>query len=85
MTAPDPIRRLSKPPMPATRGLSRTLTADALLTDWGRSFRGREQIARWNQSDSIGVQSLLMRVAGLAATSGHVEWRRGRAVAILAQ
>lgn len=43
MTAPDPIHRLSKPPMPATRGLSRTLTADALLTDWGRSFRGRKR------------------------------------------
>ncbi|WP_245464899.1 MULTISPECIES: nuclear transport factor 2 family protein [unclassified Mesorhizobium] len=30
-----------------------------LLTDWGRPFRSRGEIARWNQSDNIGVQSRL--------------------------
>ncbi|MCS5733649.1 nuclear transport factor 2 family protein [Herbiconiux daphne] len=30
---------------------------DAVLDDWGRSFRGRDGIASWNESDNIGVQS----------------------------
>ena len=32
-------------------------TQDAFLSDWGRDFTGRDEIASWNQSDNIGVQS----------------------------
>ncbi|TGQ33317.1 nuclear transport factor 2 family protein [Mesorhizobium sp. M00.F.Ca.ET.216.01.1.1] len=46
-----------------------TFTSDAFLRDWGRSFRGREQIARWNQSDNIGVQSQL-RIVRIASADG---------------
>ncbi|MDX8482996.1 nuclear transport factor 2 family protein [Mesorhizobium sp. VK24D] len=60
MTAPQPIRRFVEAPNAAdSEAFLQIFTADALLTDWGRSFRGREEIARWNQSDNIGVQSHL--------------------------
>jgi hypothetical protein len=29
-------------------------TPDAYLEDWGRGFHGRDEIARWNQTDNIG-------------------------------
>jgi hypothetical protein len=32
-------------------------TADATLDDWGRTFTGRDGMARWNRSDNIGKQS----------------------------
>ncbi|TIV70491.1 MAG: nuclear transport factor 2 family protein [Mesorhizobium sp.] len=60
MTTPDPISRFVEA---TNAGDSEvfldTFAADALLTEWGRSFRGREGIARWNQSDNIGVRSHL--------------------------
>ena len=28
--------------------------ADGYLNDWGREFRGRHGIGRWNQTDNIG-------------------------------
>ena len=30
---------------------------DATLVDWGRTFAGKEEIARWNDNENIGVQS----------------------------
>jgi hypothetical protein len=30
---------------------------DATIEDWGRTFTGREEIARWNDNENIGVQS----------------------------
>ena len=30
---------------------------DAVLVDWGRTFTGRDEIARWNANENIGVQS----------------------------
>ncbi|RWM12212.1 nuclear transport factor 2 family protein [Mesorhizobium sp.] len=60
MTTPDPIRRFVEATNAGdTEAFLETFVADALLTDWGRAFRGREEIARWNQSDNIGVQSRL--------------------------
>ncbi|AZO28280.1 MULTISPECIES: nuclear transport factor 2 family protein [Mesorhizobium] len=60
MTTPDPIRRFVEATNAGdSEAFLETFTADALLTDWGRSFRGREQIARWNRTDNIGVQSHL--------------------------
>ncbi|MDF2117727.1 nuclear transport factor 2 family protein [Roseiarcaceae bacterium H3SJ34-1] len=32
---------------------------DAVLTDWGRTFAGRERIAEWDRTDNIGVRSHL--------------------------
>ncbi|WP_291053784.1 nuclear transport factor 2 family protein [Herbiconiux sp.] len=31
--------------------------ADAVLDDWGRTFTGLDEIARWNESDNMGVHS----------------------------
>jgi ketosteroid isomerase-like protein len=30
---------------------------DATLVDWGRTFTGKAEIARWNDNENIGVQS----------------------------
>ena len=30
---------------------------DAVLTDWGRTFTGKAEIARWNDNENIGTQS----------------------------
>jgi ketosteroid isomerase-like protein len=30
---------------------------DATLTDWGRTFAGKAEIARWNDTENIGTQS----------------------------
>ncbi|MER8907048.1 nuclear transport factor 2 family protein [Mesorhizobium sp. M0854] len=60
MTTPDAIRRFVEATNAGdTKAFLETFTPDAFLSDWGRSFKGREQIARWNQSDNIGVQSKL--------------------------
>ena len=74
MTTPEPIRRFVDATNEGdTEAFLDTFTADASLTDWGRSFHGREQIARWNQSDNIGVKSNLriVRIAE-ADDSYHV-------------
>ena len=60
MTTPEPIRRFVEATNAGdTEAFLDTFADDAFLSDWGRSFRGREQIARWNQSDNIGVRSHL--------------------------
>jgi ketosteroid isomerase-like protein len=45
--------------------------ADAVLDDWGRSFSGRDGIARWNESDNMGVGSRI-RVTGAEERGGIV-------------
>jgi hypothetical protein len=70
MTIPDPIRHfLEATNAGDTEAFLDTFTSDASLSDWGRSFQGREQIAGWNQSDNIGVQSHL-RIVRIAAAEG---------------
>ncbi|RUW49637.1 MULTISPECIES: nuclear transport factor 2 family protein [unclassified Mesorhizobium] len=60
MTTPDPIRRFVEATNSGdTDAFLDTFADNAFLSDWGRSFQGREQIARWNQSDNIGVKSRL--------------------------
>ncbi|MFD1985639.1 nuclear transport factor 2 family protein [Mesorhizobium newzealandense] len=72
MTIPDPIGHFVEATNEGdTEAFLNTLKADASLTDWGRSFQGREQIARWNQSDNIGVQSRLRRVRIAAAEGSY--------------
>lgn len=42
---------------------------DAILTDWGRTFTGKSEIARWNSDENIGTQNHI-RVTGVER-SGH--------------
>ncbi|UVC17667.1 nuclear transport factor 2 family protein [Mesorhizobium onobrychidis] len=75
MTPPDPIRRFVEATNEGdTATFLDTFTADALLSDWGRTFKGRAEIARWNQSDNIGMQSHLSIVC-VAAVDGTYQVR----------
>jgi hypothetical protein len=75
MITPDPIRHFIEATNDGdTEAFLNTFKADASLTDWGRSFHGREQIARWNQSDNIGVQSHLS-IVRIAAAEGSYRVR----------
>lgn len=70
MTTPDPIRRFVEATNEgATEAFLDAFADDAFLSDWGRSFQGREQIARWNQSDNIGVKSHL-RIVSVTPADG---------------
>lgn len=75
MATPEPIRRFVDATNEGdTEAFLGTFTANASLTDWGRSFHGREQIARWNQSDNIGVKSNL-RIVRISETDGSYHVR----------
>ncbi len=64
MATPEPIRRFVEATNEGdTEAFLGTFAAGASLNDWGRSFQGRQQIARWNQSDNIGVKSHLSIVS----------------------
>jgi ketosteroid isomerase-like protein len=43
----------------------------ATLVDWGRTFPGKEEIARWNDNENIGVQSHI-EVTGIERSGGTV-------------
>ncbi|RTL92030.1 MAG: nuclear transport factor 2 family protein [Hyphomicrobiales bacterium] len=69
-TTPDPIRHFVEATNAGdTEAFLHTFTEKAFLSDWGRDFHGREGIARWNQSDNIGVQSNL-RIVRVAQRDG---------------
>jgi hypothetical protein len=75
MPTPEPIRRFVDATNAGdTEAFLDTFTSDASLTDWGRSFQGREHIAGWNQSDNIGVQSNL-RIVRIAEIDGSYRVR----------
>lgn len=38
-------------------GFLAAFTDDAVLSDWGRVYRGRGEIAEWNRTDNIGKRS----------------------------
>ncbi|HEU0165222.1 MAG TPA: nuclear transport factor 2 family protein [Thermomicrobiales bacterium] len=40
-----------------TKGFLDAFTEDALIDDWGRTFRGRAELASWNETDNIGKQA----------------------------
>jgi SnoaL-like protein len=46
------------------RGDSEALLAvfadDAVLTDWGRTFSGKAEIARWNSEENIGTRNKIL-------------------------
>ena len=70
MTTPDPIRRFVEATNAGdTRAFLDTFTEKAFLSDWGSDFHGRDGVARWNQSDNIGVQSKL-RIVRVAERDG---------------
>lgn len=75
MTTPEPIRRFVEATNEGdTEAFLGAFADDAFLSDWGRSFQGREQIARWNQSDNIGVKSHL-RIIRIAPAEGSYQVR----------
>jgi hypothetical protein len=45
---------------------------DAILTDWGRTFRGKSEIARWNSDENIGTQNHI-RVMGVKRLGNSVD------------
>jgi ketosteroid isomerase-like protein len=44
---------------------------DAVLTDWGRTFTGKTEIARWNSNENIGTQNQI-RVTGVERSRSSV-------------
>jgi hypothetical protein len=59
----------------ANRGDSDALLSpfadDAVLTDWGRTFADKSEIARWNGDESIGTQNHI-RVTGVERSGSTV-------------
>jgi hypothetical protein len=47
---------------------------DAVLTDWGRRFTGKSEIARWNSDENIGTQNQI-RVTGVKRSGKSVDVR----------
>jgi hypothetical protein len=52
-----------------TAALLGAFSDDAILTDWGRTFTGKAEIARWNSDENIGTQNNI-RVTGVTR-AGH--------------
>ena len=48
-----------------------TFADDAVLTDWGRTFAGKSEIARWNSDENIGTQNRI-RVTGVERSGSSV-------------
>jgi hypothetical protein len=44
---------------------------DAILTDWGRTFSGKTEIARWNNDENIGTRNRI-RVTGVKRSGREV-------------
>jgi hypothetical protein len=45
---------------------------DAVLVDWGRTFAGKSDIARWNSDENIGTQNHI-RVMGVKRSGNSVD------------
>lgn len=57
---PGPIRRFFDATNAGdTESFLEAFAPDAFLTDWGRDFNGRDEIAHWNETDNIGAKSRL--------------------------
>src|ERR1700712_1489617 len=48
-----------------------SFAATAVLNDWGRVFRGLDEIARWNTAENIGVHSRIAVLGTCPATDGR--------------
>jgi len=67
-TVPAPIAHMvERTNAGDTAGFLACFADDAFLSDWGRDFSGRDGIARWNETDNIGVKSHL-RIVSVAPT-----------------
>lgn len=67
---PAPIARMvERTNAGDTPGFLDCFALDAFLSDWGRDFSGRDGVARWNETDNIGVKSHL-RIVGVAPEGG---------------
>jgi hypothetical protein len=49
-----------------------SFTENAFLSDWGREFHGHAGVARWNQTDNIGVHARFTPTAARDDGSEHV-------------
>ena len=49
-----------------------SFTADGVVDDWGREFRGREAIKGWSDGENIGVQARLTPTAVESRDGEHV-------------
>jgi hypothetical protein len=47
---------------------------NAFLSDWGRSYQGRAEIAKWDKTDNIGVESR-MRIVGIEKSADVYQLR----------
>lgn len=55
---PKPVQRfIDTTNQSDTTGFLACFAPEAVLVDWGSRYAGRDQIADWNQTDNIGVQS----------------------------
>jgi hypothetical protein len=45
---------------------------EAILTDWGRTFAGKSEIARWNSDENIGTQNHI-RVMGVKRAGNAID------------
>jgi hypothetical protein len=54
-----------------SEGLLSAFADDAVLTDWGRTFAGKSEIARWNSDENVGTQNQI-RVTGVKRSGKSV-------------
>ena len=70
---PPPIRRFFVTTNAGdTAGFLACFAPGTVLTDWGRTFNGRDGVARWNESDNIGVRSKLRLIDIKTVGAAHV-------------
>jgi hypothetical protein len=73
LDVPLPIQRMIDATNSADRAaFLECFTPDAFLNDWGSKYRGRDEIARWNETDNIGKQSQ-MRILAIRKTGAVYE------------
>lgn len=53
-----------------TEGFLQSFAEDSSLSDWGRTYNGRDEISRWDQSDNIGVDAQL-KIADIDLVDGE--------------
>jgi hypothetical protein len=69
---PEPVQRLlDAANAHDTARFLAAFTDDGVVDDWGREFRGRDEIARWSDNEFIGV-NVILDVTGVASGSDGV-------------
>jgi hypothetical protein len=49
-------------------------TADGVVDDWGREFRGREAIKSWSDGENIGVHAVLTPTSVTASAASAADY-----------